>query len=134
MRDTWSLIRRSASLGILVLCISGLIYWLLPKNLKSAAAFILAFLGTLTCCLWLDERSRRRRQEKINAMLLHEVEAPSRSIIVGRHPNTNYSSSVDVLVETEDGDKGKCVLLVEAKVYSEPSTKQKDFWKELPRR
>ena len=67
-------------------------------------------------------------------MLLHEVEAPSRSIIVGRHRNTNYSSSVDVLVETEDGDKGNRVLLVEAKVYSEPSAKQNDFWKELPRR
>ena len=134
MRDAWSLIRRSASLGILVLCVSGLIYWVLPKNLRSAAALILAFLGTLTCCLWLDERSRRRGQEKVAAMLLHEVEAHSRSIIVGGHPNTNDSSSVDVLVEAEDGDKGKSVLLVEAKVYSEPLAKQNDFWKELPRR
>src|SRR2546422_1457705 len=75
MRDKWREIRRFALLAMFSLCISSLIYLLLPKSVKSTATFTLTLLGAVAGCFWFNERMRRRREEESMTKALRDLQA-----------------------------------------------------------
>src|SRR5881628_41103 len=104
MRDPWISIMRIASCAMLALCISGLVYWLLPKSYKSTATFILTFLGTIICCFWFDDRQRRRQREEQEALVLQEIAAAARraTSICASDPVVEIERAADLVIKTEE--------------------------------